>query len=400
MEKRVLAIFILIVCLFSSGFADVAFAVNLDSLKKDSKELYMHGYMVYKYNGTSALPTADLSVSIWAQSFWSKTTLVKTSPTLAGAGFVKYNSANDEYESATGDELEAIYAVGFQFKDVQPYQEVKLDVWFKLAISKIDMSGIQPGQIGTVDDAKSALGDSYQKYVDETYYWDYNNSTIQAVINEINATIAGSRKIYEIVYATINWLSTNMVYMEHEDYPHGRLRASEILNKTIDGKRYGVCRHFTEAFTAIMRGFGVPTNLYNGLVFYDMGGNIGIIFGGGHAWCEVYMPPYGWLPVEVTISDRYLRDIVRVGMISEYYYLPTYIESTNSAPKPPEKPEENFIGAYWGWSVEEPPLGTIDSLINAIKSIHIINWIMLALIIALAIDSYLIRKKIKAITHL
>jgi len=356
--------------------------------------------MVYRYNGTSMLPTADLTISIWAQSFWSQVALLKTTPPLVGAAFVKYNPEIDEYETATGKEQEAIYAVGFQLKDVQPFEEVKLDVWFKLAISKVDMSKILSSHVGTIDDAKSALGDSYQKYVNETYYWDYSNATVQTVINEINSTLAGSRNIYDVIYATLNWFSVNMLYMEHEDYPYGRLRASEILNKTVDGKRYGVCRHFTDAFTAIIRGFGIPTNLFNGLVFYDMGGKIGIIFAGGHAWCEVYMPPYGWLPIEVTIPDRYTRDIVRVGLISEYYYLPIYKESTNLPPRPPKRVEENFIGAYWGWSVEEPPLGTIDSIIHAILSIPLMEWILLILIIALAVDSYLVRKKLKAITKI
>jgi transglutaminase-like putative cysteine protease len=226
------------------------------------------------------------------------------------------------------------------------------------------------------------------------------------VIEEINQTIGGSKNVYDIVYATIDWFSTNMVYMEHEDYPTQRLRASQILNETIEvagiEKRYGVCRHFADAFIAIMRGFGVPTNLFEGLVFYDMGGDVGVIFSGGHAWCEVYMPNIGWVPVEVTIPDKYLRDIIRVGLISEYYYLPTYKEFAHLAPKPPGEPKESYeylVGAYWGWGVGEvPPAGTLDSIIYAIKSTPVMVWILSAVIVVLIVDSILIRRKIKALT--
>jgi len=226
------------------------------------------------------------------------------------------------------------------------------------------------------------------------------------VIEEINQTTRGSQNVYDIVYAAINWTSTHMVYMEHEDYPAARLRASQILNETttVGGieKRYGVCRHFADAFVAIMRGFGVPTNLFNGLVFYDMGGDIGVIFSGGHAWCEVYMPNIGWVPVEVTISDRYLRDIIRVGLISEYYYLPIYKEFAHPEPKSPEEPKESYeylVGSYWGWGVSEAPsAGILETIIHAIKSTPVMVWILLAVIVVLIVDSILIRMKIKALT--
>jgi transglutaminase-like putative cysteine protease len=98
-----------------------------------------------------------------------------------------------------------------------------------------------------------------------------------------------------------------------------------------------------------MRGFGVPTNLFNGLVFYDMGGDVGVIFSGAHAWCEVYMPNIGWVPVEVTISDKYLRDIVRVGLISDYYYLPIYKEFAHPAPEAPSELKERALKACFVW---------------------------------------------------
>jgi len=324
---------------------------------------------------------------------------------------VKYNVATEDYDPADKNDQDAIYGATFFFTDVQPYQEIKAEVWIKLSISKVDTSLILSEHVGNVSDAAIQLSATdYGKYTNEEYYWDYNSESVQNVIEDINANYShGSENVYDMVLATINWFSTHMVYMEHEDYPAQRLRASQILNETTEvageEKRYGVCRHFTDAFVAIMRGFGVPTNLFNGLVFYDMGGDVGVIFSGGHAWCEVYMPNIGWVPVEVTISDRYLRDIVRVGLISEYYYLPTYKEFAHSAPKPPGEPEEPkepyeyLVGAYWGWGVSEvPPAGNLETIIYAIKSTPVMVWILLAVIVVLIVDSILIRRKIKALT--
>ena len=414
MRKKAFDIFILAIGVLATVFAPIdeaSTAVNPGEVRLfDRQTLYVHGYMVFRYNSNVSSDSVEFSMPLWANNFWSDVSLLRTKPTASGSGYAKYNVDSEEHDlPADKQDHDAIYAANFDFTDVQPYQEITAEVWFKLSISKVDMSEILSKDVGNVSDASSQLGATdYGRYTSEEYYWDYENSSVQEVIKEINQTIRDSQNVYDIVYATINWFSTNMVYMEHEDYPTQRLKASQILSETIAiednvTKRYGVCRHFTDAFVAIMRGFGVPTNLFNGLVFYDIGGDVGVLFSGGHAWCEVYMPNIGWVPVEVTISDRYLRDIIRVGLISEYYYLPTYKEFAHPEPKPPgepgdKKPYEYLAGSYWGWGVSEaPPTGTLESLIHAIKSTPIMVWILLAVIVVLIVDSALIWERIKAL---
>jgi len=413
MRKKAVVAFILIMGICATILAPINHVSRADGTGKwrmfDKKTLYVHGYIVYRY-GRNASSDVEVSIPLWANNFWSEVSLLKTNPISVG-GYVKYNVATEKYDPASKNDQDAIYGATFSFTDVQPYQEIKAEVWIKLSISKVDMSLILPKDVRNVSDASSQLGDAdYRMYTSEEYYWDYNNLTVQKVIEEINANYShGSENVYDIVYATIDWFSDNMVYAEHEDYPEQRLKASQILNEnetiTVAGnvtKRYGVCRHFTDAFVAIMRGFGVPANLFHGLVFYDMGGDVGVIFSGGHAWCEVYMPNIGWVPVEVTISDRYLRDIIRVGLISEYYYLPIYKEFAHPEPKPPGEPKEPYeylVGAYWGWGVSKvPPTGTLETIIRAIKSTPVMVWILLAVIAVLIVDSFLIRRKIKALT--
>jgi len=372
----------------------------------DSRTLYVHGYTTYRYN-SNAPSDVEFSMPLWANNFWSDVSILQTTPVALGDGYAKLNASSGEYIEAYKDDIDAIYGVSFGFASVQPYQEIRADVWMKLSISKVDMSGVLSEDVGNVSAIKNLLTD-YNTCINETYYWDYSNPSVQQVIQEINATLGSPENVYDIVYATTNWFSKNMVYMEHEDYPNQRLKASQVLNETIEApgnqtKRYGVCRHFVDAFIAIMRGFGIPANLFDGIVFYDMGGTVGIIFAGSHAWCEVYMPNLGWVPLEVTIPDELTRDVVRVGLISDYYYFPIYKEVVNLGPKPagqPTEPYQNLIASYWGWGVGEVPMGTLEGIIHAITSIPVIDWILLVLIIALAIDGYMMRKKIGALTRL
>lgn len=407
---KVSAALTLMLCLSLTVFAltDAVNATNgLEKVRLfDSKTLPIHGYMVYRYNSNTSATNVEIGIPLWAPNFWSEIKLLKTDCQNAkliatGSGFEKYNESEDDYELAEEGDPDAIYVAGFKFAELKPYQEVTVDFWFTLSISKVDMSGILLEHVGNVSEAEEALGDPYQKYVNKTYYWDYTNSTVQKVIDEINVALNGSENVYEVVYATINWFSDNMVYREHSDYPSGRLRASQIFNETTnDGKYYGVCRHFADAFTAIMRGFSVPAKMVHGLVFYDSGGEVGVVFSGGHAWCEVYMPKVGWVPVEVTISDKYMRDVVRVGLISEYYYLSQYVEFTNSAPdkdgEGEKEPYENLVGAYWNWRVGEVPIGTLEGILHYVLSVPIIDWVLIALVVALAVDVYMLRKKVEA----
>jgi len=407
-KNRFTVILVIVMCATIFAPSDVGKAEDFGEVRLfDSRKLYVHGYMVYRHNRNASSDNVQFSIPLWANNYWSDIRLLKTEPTALGGGYAKYNVISGEHDlPANKEEHDAIYGVSFEFTDVKPYEEIKVEVWFQLSISKVDMSMILREHVGNISAAEAEVA---SKYMEEEYYWDYSNSSVRKVIEEINQTIEGSRNVYDVVYATINWFSTNMVYMEHEDYPTQRLRASQILNETVTvddnvTKRYGVCRHFADAFIAIMRGFGVPANLFNGLIFYDMGGDVGVVFSGGHAWCEVYMPNVGWVPVEVTISDRYLRDIIRVGLISEYYYLPIHKEFAHPTPKedgePGDKePYEYLIGAYWGWGVGEvPPAGTLESIIHTITSTPIIDWILLAIVIVLIVDRILMRRKIKSLT--
>ena len=406
MRKTTIATLVLLaLCTFAMvcvPAGEVNVRVPSEVRRFDSRTLYVHGYLVYKYNSSIPADQVDVFLNLWANNFWSEVSILETKPSSSRV-YAKYNVSSGEYFRVPNkDDHDVMYGTSFELNDVQPYQEIKVDVWVKLSISKVDMSGIGQKDVGSVSDARAEVD---PKYMEEAYYWDYHNSSVQQVIQEINSTIGGSQNVYDIVYATINWFSTHMLYMEHEDYPHQRLKASQILGEKIvvpgyGEKRYGVCRHFVDAFIAIMRGFGVPANMFYGLIFYDYGGTLGVVFAGGHAWCEVYMPHIGWVPVEVTISDKYIRDVIRVGLVSEYYYLANYKEFTNSEPMPPDEPHEYLLGAYWGWGVGEVPAGTLDSIIYAVTSVPLFDWVLLAVIILLVVDSLMIRRKINTLTRL
>jgi len=362
----------------------------------DKKVVNVHGRITFRYNSSVKKENVPLTVSLWANNFWSSIVIKKTEPN-AEIVYAKYDEKSSTYIPTLKNDHDSMLMCIFE-ADLIPYREVRVEVWFKMIIYKVDESAITREDVGTVNEIPEELR---LKYAGETYYWDYNSDPVQRTIMEINASIGGSKNVYDIVYGTLSWFSTHMVYLEREDYPYGRVKASKILNETIETplgpRHYGVCRHFSDVFIAVMRGFGIPCNLYYGLIFANYGGKIGLIFEGGHAWCEVYMPKLGWIPVEVTISDRYMRDVVRVGLISELYYLPIYKEYTNGKPKRPVEPYEFVLPSYWSWSIEELEKSKQQSQVLIVHR-EVIQYILLALIVYLIVDRFKLKRKVEELS--
>lgn len=291
--------------------------------------------LVLKSNYTA--PQSEIYVG-WTleNSSWATTFVTKASPSLYGYGY--FDCLLEDL--VPKDDENAFCYVAWRFQDVQPDQEMQVDLWFKIEAHAFQPSALSRDQVG---DLSQIPNDLSAEYCQETYFWDYSNSSVQRVIEQVNASIGYSENVYDIVFGTINWFAANMnyEYPEEFDYPVFRVKASQVLNETLvqTGKYYGVCRHFADAYTAIMRGFGIPCKYQTGMIFYDTQrkeyGADGIIFLGRHAWCVVYLPEVGWTPIEVTIPDRYSRDVSRVGLTPyPLYYVPDYIEYTNTAPQP------------------------------------------------------------------
>lgn len=88
----------------------------------------------------------------------------------------------------------------------------------------------------------------------------------------------------------------------------------------------GDCDDLALLFISFCRSLGIPAYLQGGILFSetmqldetDWDGHYRYIFDkvGWHAWAMVYIPPWGWLPVELTMSDG-MRP---VDAITDAYY--------------------------------------------------------------------------------
>ena len=93
---------------------------------------------------------------------------------------------------------------------------------------------------------------------------------------------------YLVALALFQNLSSTLEY--DENLKGQRLRATEILER-----RSGVCEHYSLAYATLCASAGIPVRYIGGSVFKEPR-----VWKKRHAWNEIFLPGYGWIPVDVT----------------------------------------------------------------------------------------------------
>ena len=80
--------------------------------------------------------------------------------------------------------------------------------------------------------------------------------------------------------------------------------------------RAGVCQDFAHIMIAVLRSAGIPARYASGYIFRGDSTVLGAE--ASHAWCEAYLPPYGWVGFDPT-NDLLVNDhFVRVAIGRDY----------------------------------------------------------------------------------
>lgn len=133
----------------------------------------------------------------------------------------------------------------------------------------------------------------------------------------------------------------------------------------------GYCMHFATAATLLLRELGVPARYVSGYVA-DMrsGMTINVPDSAAHAWVEVYLPGYGWYPVEVTPG----YDFNGPDVPEEPNPTPSPSPSPTATPSPrPSKDLDNLPTA----SPSTPPSGGGTSALRELllKTLDVLAWV-------------------------
>lgn len=115
--------------------------------------------------------------------------------------------------------------------------------------------------------------------------------------------------LVEIVMSVAKYICT------HFDYaPDVTLADSPIDDVLLQGK--GVCQDFTHLMIAVLRSFGLPARYVSGYIHRPNEDSQ------SHAWCEVWLPPLGWVGIDPTNDQLVNEHFVKVAVGRDFTDVP------------------------------------------------------------------------------
>ena len=144
---------------------------------------------------------------------------------------------------------------------------------------------IDPDETGTLDDIPAKIRQDYT--ADGLRYRissDYIQETVRKVVGDEKNPYWIARKIYNLV---IDRLEYEMV---------GGWDVPEVVLK----RGSGSCSEYTFAFIALCRAAGLPARYRGSIVVRGDDASVDEAF---HRWAEIYLPNYGWIPVDANRGD-------------------------------------------------------------------------------------------------
>jgi transglutaminase-like putative cysteine protease len=154
--------------------------------------------------------------------------------------------------------------------------------------------------IASVADLQAA-GSNYPDWVVQRYLQLPPTVTARTV-TQVQSIVAGLDNAYDMAKAIETWLRDTVVYDETVTEPP---EGVDIVDYLLFERSRGYCEYSASAMAVMLRTLGIPARVSVG--FYP--GSYDESAGGflyeqqnAHAWTEVFIPGYGWIPFEPTSS--------------------------------------------------------------------------------------------------
>jgi transglutaminase-like putative cysteine protease len=250
---------------------------------KEAQQYTYRTTYVFENRGTEphTLTEDDVTLMLFANDEWQSVTT---------------KNATHEIKRLDRDEDGNDIAVMDLPLTIQGGTTITFSIDYDISSSNRPRPSIDPAQAGGKDNIPQDLVVEYCIET-ETFTW---NEEIEALA----ARLAGEQNtVLETVTSMIEWMIGNLTYGNNEvpQYPNSTL-----------AYRRGDCDDQAILLISLLRSQGIPAILQLGIVFSEAidsertswGGHLtsqqkGV---GWHGWTMIYIPPWGWLPVDLTLS--------------------------------------------------------------------------------------------------
>lgn len=172
----------------------------------------------------------------------------------------------------------------FQFTNLSPGQQATVSWEGDVEIEAMDYE-VDPSQVTGLDQIPPGIVSAYT--TNESMY------RLESQIIQDAAQVAadGATNPYWIARNVHDFVANRLTYLNDNRWDDA---------ETVYLQQHGSCSEYTILFIALCRANGLPARYVGGTRQREEGIYVDTVF---HRWAEVYLPPYGWVPVDVTHDD-------------------------------------------------------------------------------------------------
>lgn len=194
----------------------------------------------------------------------------------------------------------------FEYHTVESDSTLSTRVRMKSEVSEIQYF-IFPENVGSLDEIPPEI---INKYTSDGSKYQINHPTIQNLVTKI---INQEKNPYWIARKIFNFIHHKLEY----HYEGGWNVAPFVIERGT-----GSCSEYTFSFIALCRAAGLPARYVGALVVRGDDASLDELF---HRWAEVYLPGYGWIPIDPQGGDKSLpRDrAMGIGHLSNRFLVTT-----------------------------------------------------------------------------
>ena len=184
-----------------------------------------------------------------------------------------------------------------------------LDIGYKVTIETRDLKYfILPEWVKPLDNIPLEIR---KKYLVDGHKLKLNDPYIKKLVKKI---VGDETNPFWIAFKIHKYLHLNMEY---------KMTGGWNAAPTVLKRGNGSCSEFTFSFIALARAAGLPARYEAGLVVRGDDGSIDRVY---HRWAQVYLPPFGWVPVDPSRGKpATTMDVARsFGSLSHRFFITTY----------------------------------------------------------------------------
>lgn len=174
----------------------------------------------------------------------------------------------------------------FQLKDIPSGTIIKPKMTVNARLYHTEYI-IFPERVGKLEDIPKEIA---VKYLSDGMKYDINHPVIQEAVKQ---AVGKERHPYWMVRKIFDYICDKI---EYNLKPLGGWNPAPTVLK----RGTGSCSEYTFIFIAMCRAAGLPARYAGSIVVRGQDKGIDDVW---HRWAEVYLPNYGWIPVDVSAGD-------------------------------------------------------------------------------------------------